>query len=1215
MQLKRLEISGFKSFADKCAIDFPPGISSIVGPNGCGKSNIIDAIKWAMGEQSVKQLRGKSMGDVIFAGTDKRPPLNMAEVSLVIAGHDGTGAEFLDHYTEIMITRRLYRSGESQYLINRQPCRLKDVSDIFLRYSMGSRSCAIIQQGNIGAITDASPEERRAFIEEAAGVVRYKTRRQEALSKVSATRENLLRLNDILEEIESRLDELSVEAEKARRFKNCRSNLKTHDILVTVYYHEQYTRKIDSTEKLLNQLNEKTAYKNEEIERLHAALREIASYRKEKSDAIAQKKAAKEEKQRTAEKLEYEHRHLKSEEARIAQDNERFEASLEELEGKNKQTEMELKEEQRKLVDLQNRTGLAEKEIEQQSQAVAEHKEQLAEQSRVLDEKKERLMMLSSQHARHQNIFQNASANKENLERRIDRINEEIVDTKQEISRLSDSADKTRRHLEETKMHLDALLRRKSECERTLKEKNAALSEKIRTVSQRENERTRYKSRWTVLKKMESNFEWYKDGVRAIMKNRGKIDEQGRIMGIAAEVVDPAEGFEHAVEAAMGESLQYFIVNGQDAGIDYIDFLKREKAGRSGFIPIDISETTGDSDSKTNGGQPVAQMLSEHVNIRPGFESIIATMLAGVAVVEDINAAISLWQTGNGFRKIVTRQGDVVSGKGILVGGSRDQLAGILEKRQEIKQLQQDINVIDDAIAVEKKRQKEMEDSVKTLENNLSDITQKKFKYEADLLDAEKALYKTSEKLKHARRQMEISTLEKEKLSGEKADIDSEIEHHDQVLQDIAHDIETERSEIEEITGRIEALKNTIRTFNNRLVDLKLDATRLSAESDNTRRTVSRLKTLSSEGMERFEEIQNNIESGKIRKKEIREKMEACQAALSETLAALKEMKQDLAADENDYQSITDNQEHTDHRIEDAKTELEKTREKIHRLELELSGLQLNRENVVNRYLERYPEPFSTILPQYREMVAAPDFSIEKTEKNRVEIRTEMEAIGDVNLGAIEAYDKQKSRHDFLVEQRKDLEDALNDLERVIKKINRITRRLFLRTFEAVNAQFMALFPKLFNGGAAWLELTRPDLPLETGVELMIQPPGKKLSRLSLLSGGEKALSAIAFIFSIFMLNPASFCLLDEIDAPLDDVNVYRFNELLRIIGEQTQIIMISHKKQTMAFSDMLFGITVAKSGGSRMISVNIEQALEINNQQPAQRTDNEMKATARESQ
>ncbi|MFO8113187.1 MAG: chromosome segregation protein SMC, partial [Desulfosalsimonadaceae bacterium] len=906
MQLKRLEITGFKSFADKCAIDFPPGISSIVGPNGCGKSNIIDAIKWAMGEQSVKQLRGKSMGDVIFAGTDRRAPLNMAEVSLIIAGHDGTGTESLDQYTEIMVTRRLYRSGESHYLINRQPCRLKDVSDIFLRYSMGSRSCAIIQQGNIGAITDASPEERRAFIEEAAGVVRYKTRRQEALSKVSATRENLLRLNDILDEIKSRLDELSVEAEKARRFRNCRSNLKTHDILVTVYYHEQYTRKIESTEKLLHQLNEKTAYKSEEIEGLHAALQEIASYRREKSDAISEKKNAKDEKQRTAEKLDYEHKHLKSEEARITEDNERFERSLEELEKKNKQIEEELEKEQHKLIDLQNRTDSAEKEIEKQNQAVAEHKKKLSEQSGLLDEKKDRLMTLSAQHARHQNIFQNAAANKENLERRISRINEEIANTEQEISELSDSADTTRSHRDETKMHLDSLLRRKSECETTLKEKNAALSEKIRTVAQRENERSRYKSRLAVLKKMESNFEWYKDGVRAIMKNRGEIDEDGRIRGIAAEVVDPAEGFEHAVEAAMGESLQYIIVNGRKAGIDYIDFLKKEKAGRSGFIPIDISTSTDNPDPGTASGRVRAQMLADHVHIRPGFESIIKTMLAGVAVVEDINEAISLWQTGNGLRKIVTRQGDVVSGKGILVGGSRDQLAGILEKRQEIKQLQQDINAIDDTIAVEKKRQKEMEASVKTLENTLSDITQKKFKYEADHLDAEKLLYKTTEKLKHARRQMEIISLEKEKLSGEKADMDSEIEHHDQVLQDISHDIESEKSEIEEITGVIESLKDTVRTFNNRLVDLKLDATRLSAESENTRRTVSRLKTFQSEGIDRSEEIRSNIESGKKRKQTISGKITACQSALAETLASLKQIKQDLAAEENDYQRIID---------------------------------------------------------------------------------------------------------------------------------------------------------------------------------------------------------------------------------------------------------------------------------------------------------------------
>lgn len=1206
MQLKRLEISGFKSFADRCAIDFPPGISAIVGPNGCGKSNIIDALKWAMGEQSVKQLRGKSMGDVIFAGTDKRAPLNMAEVSLVIAGHDGEASQNMSKYTEIMITRRLYRSGESQYLINRQPCRLKDINDIFLRYAMGSRSCTIIQQGNIGAITDATPEERRTFIEEAAGVARYKNRKQEAVSKVAATRENLLRLNDILEEIKCRLSELSVEAEKALRYRDCREKLKQYDIFVTVYYHEQYARKIESTEKLLEQLHQKTAFKHEEIELLHAALQEIASYRQEKSEKISRQKSIKEEKQRSAEKLAYEEKHLKNEKLRITDELSRLERSLEEICRKTEKIEDELAQDQEKITSLQQKMDALKTEIEAENQAVAEYKTQISEQKRTRDEKKEHLMTLSSQYARHQNISQNAFANKENLERRINRLLTEMDETSQEVSDLSDMEVKTTQRLGEIKSQLDSLLLQKSECEQHLKNKTDHLSEKIKAVNQYENERSKHKSRITILKKMESNFEWYKDGVRAIMKNREKIDETGLIRGIAAEVVDPARGFEHAVEAALGESLQYIIVDNRDAGIEYIHYLRKKSAGRCGFIPIDTTTCADFIPSGNPTDQGSAQRLSDCVSIHSGFESVIHAMLSGIAVVDDLKDAVALWQKGNGFKKIVTRQGDMISANGILAGGSRDQLAGILEKRQEIKQIQHEMDLTDDIIAAEKAIQNELEAEVKRLENRLSDITRKKFKSEEDHRDAEKTLYKTTEKLKHAKRQLEIISLENERLAGETEDVNSEIAHHDQVLTDISHDIEREKSEIAAITEAIEEQRETIRVFDNRLVDLKLSSTRISAEMDNTRRTLSRLKEFQKESMERAEEIRTNIESGKKQKKETEAKISICASALAETLASLQQIKDFLKGEEADFEAIVGKQESTDHSIHEAQTELEKTRGKIHKLELELSGLQINRDNIINRFLERYPDPFSGILAEYREAVASPGFSIEKTEKERVEVRTEIEAIGDVNLGAIEAYDKQKSRHDFLVLQRQDLEDALADLEQVIKKINRITRHLFTRTFEAVNSKFQDLFPKLFNGGAAWLELTRPDLPLETGVELMIQPPGKKLSRLSLLSGGEKALSAIAFIFSIFMLNPASFCLLDEIDAPLDDVNVFRFNELIRIIGEKTQIIMISHKKQTMEFSDMLFGITVSKSGGSRMISVNIDQALAIKKQQVSTGTEKE---------
>ena len=1205
MQLKRLEISGFKSFADRCAIDFPPGISAIVGPNGCGKSNIIDAIKWVMGEQSVKQLRGKSMGDVIFAGTGKRHPLNMAEVSLVVAGHDGSAVGSIGAYTEIMITRRLYRSGESQYLINRQPCRLKDISDIFLRYSVGARSCAIIQQGNIGAITDATPEERRAFIEEAAGVVRYKARRQEAISKVNATRENLTRLNDILEEIDNRLSELFAAAEKAKQYRDCRDRLKKTDTLVTVYYHQHYTRKIESIRDLLNRLNEKTAYQSEELESLQSALQEIESYRQEKTRQIEAKKAEKEEKQRATEKREYALMQLKADASSIAGENERLERSLEELSGKNIETQKELTEEQDKRGGLQNRIDSVKTKIDDENQAAERYKEQLAEQDQLLDEKKELLMELSSQHARYQNISQNAAANKEDLARRIKRIEDETATTAREIQTLSARESETRRRFEELNTHLDALARQKSECEETLKTKNTALAEKIKAVSEHENNRSRLKSRLGVLKKMETNFEWYKDGVKAIMKNRRQIDDPDRIRGIAAEIMEPAEGFEHAVEAALGESLQYIIVNGQDAGIDYINYLREENAGRSGFISMDTlppapsaaegieNDISKDDMEAGMAGSSRPKMLAAHVNAIPGFESVIHAMLSGIAVVDDLKAAVAMQRSGSRIKKIVTRQGDVLS-EGILVGGSRDKLAGILEKRREIKQIQNDMDRLDEIIDTEKKIRAELEDEVKSLENRLSDINQKKFKQEGDRLEAEKSLYQISEQLKHANRHMEISLLEKERLAGEKEDISAQIDQHEQALAELTDDIEFEKSEIDNITGQIETLKESVKTFDNRLVDLKLAHTRLSAELENTARTLARLESFKKEGLKRAEELQKNLETGRQKEKETGDRIVSTEAALAEASASLDQLKNSLREEESDYQAIIDKKSDTDHRLSETKTTLEKAREKIHKLELELSGLQINRENLVNRFLERYPDPFSPVLSEYGGMVEAADFSIEKTEKERADIRVGMEELGDVNLGAIDAYEAQKTRRDFLLSQRRDLEDALTDLENVIKKINRITRNLFTRTFEAVNEKFRDLFPRLFNGGAAWLELTRPDLPLETGVELMIQPPGKNLSRLSLLSGGEKALSAIAFIFSIFMLNPASFCLLDEIDAPLDDANVYRFNELLRIIGAETQIIMISHKKKTMEFSDILFGITEAKSGGSLMISVNIDQAIEI---------------------
>lgn len=1212
MQLKRLEISGFKSFADKCAIDFPPGISAIVGPNGCGKSNIIDAIKWVMGEQSVRQLRGKSMGDVIFAGTDRRPPLNMAEVSLVIAGHDPHTGGNIGEYAEIMVTRRLYRSGESRYLINRQPCRLKDISDIFLRFSMGSRSCAIIQQGNIGAITDASPEERRAFIEEAAGVVRYKARKQEAVSKVSATRDNIVRLNDILEEIESRLAELTVAAEKARRYRDCRDRLKQADMMIACYYHERYARKIESVEKLLESLKENTGDKTGEIERLNEALREIEDSRREMEDAIAAKKAEKETKQKKTETIDFECRRLGDELERTREENDRRIQSLEELSEKNKTIRAEQDGEIQKEQSLRERIQTIKNEIHDEKEKTAAHREQLSEKGRVLEEKKETLMALSNRHARYQNSFQNASENRENLERRIVKTRQEKKAAEKTVSELEAAENDAAGKMDSIQQRLDDLKRRKSECETVLKEKSAALSEKTRSIGRIENERSRLKSRLTILSKMEAGFEWYRDGVRAIMNHRGEIDPDGRIRAVIAEIIDPEEGYADAVEAALGESLQYIVVDGPKAGKDCIRYLEDNESGRCGFL-FHESRYRSTPQSPSKQAEPVSRpapasagktdkaapgMLADHVCAQAGYEQLVRHLLADIAVADDLDDALCLWDSGNGYAAVVTPQGEMVSKNGAMVGGSRDNLSGILEKKQEIRQLQQAIETIGETLESEQSERKGLEAEVKNLENRLSDITQKKFRYEADHLEAEKKRYRTTEQLKHARRHLEITALERERLEGEKEDVEEEIERHDQLLAEIAGDMEAEKEQIDAATRDIEGLKETIRTFDNRLVDQKLELTRLESEMDNTRRSLTRLREFLREGTEREEKTRTAIDEGENRMAEIEKQLAAYTSEKAREASALRQIAGDLKDEEARYREVVEKKQTTGSALSDARTHVEKNREKIHKLELELSGLQINRENTVNRFLERYSDPFSAVLEQFSETVRAPGFSIELTEKQRLEARTEMEEIGEVSLGAIEACEQQQARRDFLVEQRNDLEKALADLENVIRKINRITRSLFLRTFEQINARFSELFPRLFNGGAAWLELTSPDSPLETGVELMIQPPGKKLSRLSLLSGGEKALSAIAFIFSIFMLNPASFCLLDEIDAPLDDANVHRFNELLRIIGEETQIIMISHKKKTMEFSDVLFGITIAKNGGSRMIPVNLDQALDVHRKQ-----------------
>ena len=1190
MRLKRLEITGFKSFPDKSVIEFPPGISAIVGPNGCGKSNIIDAIKWVMGEQSIKQLRGKSMGDVIFSGTAKRLQLNMAEVSLILSNDTPSAADHsINQLTEVMVTRRLFRSGESAYLINKQACRLKDIHNVFLGSGMGSKSCAIVQQGNIGAITDATPEERREYIEEAAGVTRYKTRKNEAVLKVKSTNQNLLRLNDIIDEIKKQMNSLRRQARKAQRHNDFRERAKKADILITAYYYEQYSRKIENSQDLLNQLKEKDTLHTSELEKLNAVLEKIKSDRFNKDQSILRKKNEKSDAQRQIDTLKNDLKHLKNDEKRLYSEIIGLDEAIIGLEAKIQKINDEIAQEsvnQKKMIALKKETKNA---LAQTNIASKDIRSLLGGLQQKQENQRKHLMELMAQKAKFQNIFKNAKSNKDHLQKRISQLQNDEIKIAQNILKLQTKKTDAENNLASLKADSESINHRIADKKKALEESSSKLGNQIKKVNSLLNDRNTVKSKFAALQKLHDNYEWYKDGVKAIMTNKGNSAQNmpslknNSILGIIADNIEPESGFEIALEAVLGESLQYILVKDQETGISSINYLKSSKAGRGGFIPIS-------KPAKPHGINKDTNLLLNHVAIKPEYESPIHALLENIAVAEDFDAALKICDQDNGYQKVVTKNGDIIFANGILIGGSKDKLSGIYEKKRELKQLKTRIKKLSDTLVEQENIRNDLEGEVKNLEIDIQKLTVQKNSIEIKIRDAEKELYQAAETLKHASNHLEIITLEKENLMGEATDIDKEIAKHNSALNRITRDEKSVEKEIKEISDQVASLKDQIYGFDQKEMDLKLELTKLSAELENTDKSLARLAEFQAEGIKQAEQIKKDIIIKTQKRKNATLQIQGHENKLSEITKGLDAIDNELKEHETDFQTIITQINQTDTEISQTKNTIDEIKQKVHQLELELSSFKIKRENVANRFLETYSLSFSQIIAEYRNTVNADDFSIDKAETDLFNFKKKIERIGDVNIGAIEAYEEQKTRYDFLTKQRDDLLDALEDLQRVIKKINKITQKLFMEMFHKINEKFKEIFPKLFDGGDAWLELTQPTQPLETGVELMIHPPGKKVTRLSLLSGGEKALSAIAFIFSTFLINPASYCLLDEIDAPLDEANTHRFNELLKIIGEKSQIIMISHNKKSMEFSDMLFGVTMGESGVSKLVSVNIEK-------------------------
>jgi len=1196
MKLKKLEVTGFKSFYDRANIEFPQGISAVVGPNGCGKSNVIDALRWVMGEQSVKQLRGKSMEDVIFSGANGKPPLNMAEVSLTLSNENGDSPEELKDFTEINLTRRLYRSGESAYFLNKQPCRLKDIHNVFWGSGLGSKSYAVIQQGKIGAITDANPDELRFFVEEAAGVTRYKNRKTEALRKIELTKNNLLRVTDIISEIKRQMASLKRQARKAEIYNKYQNQIKALEICLGLHYYEDYAGRIQETDALLNELQDLDISHTAEIKKLDAAVEEIKLKRWQKNQEISEQKSNQFETQRNIDRTENDLVHLRKEIERLSQEAAELKAVRVDLEEKNQEMLSEIDQVEKETSQLNTEITRVKTELGQERGAAETITEKLSALNQDLESNKARLMDLVAREAQYKNIYQTTINNKESLQKRLAKADEDQAEAEKQVARSRDVQAKARDQVDSIERDIDDLAKHISATGSRLEQKGEALGKQVKSTQTLELECNTVKSKLNTLKKMEDNFDWYRDGVKAIMKppstGEPSIDEDlsAKILGLMADVIEAKPTYETAVEAVLGDALQYIIVKDQQAGLKAIEYLQSRNAGRSGFIPVTAVKQV---EYKQADETASADLLLNQITVKSGYESIIKALLGHVVFSENLSDAIERFNRNGASTTIVTKNGDVISPQGILVGGSKDKLNGILVKKQKLKNLGRQRTALEQKLEKARSDQASLESEVRNLESQLQKINEKKANAARDQIEAEKELVKATEALKNATRHLEIVTLEKEQLQGEASDINAEMTKYNSALADLAAEVGTAQNKVSNISATISTVSMELDQYNNNVVDLQLQLTALNAKLENASNNLRRLKEFHNDSLSRLEQIGREILAKQQKEEASKQKVEEYGQILSEMYRGMETLDQSLKTNEDHYRAIDAELQKSDSRISDIKSKREKTLEKVRLLELEQSERKIKQENIASRLEEKYRNPFSVLKAEFNQNAESLALTSEKTietmEEELATCNTKISRIVDVNLGAIREYEQLKDRFDFLDEQRNDLVDAIKDLHKVIRKINAITQKRFLETFDLINQKLNEVFPKLFGGGTAKLILKDPNEPLETGVEFMIHPPGKKLTRLTLLSGGEKAMSAIAFIFSIFLIKPAAFCLLDEIDAPLDDANVYRFNDLLKVIGEKSQIIMITHNKRSMEFADTLFGITMEQKGISKIVSVNFE--------------------------
>jgi chromosome segregation protein len=1191
MKLKRLELIGFKSFYDKTTFDFSEGISAIVGPNGCGKSNIVDAIRWVLGEHAPSYIRSKALEDVIFAGSDAAGPLGMAEVTLTFVNEDGQAPPGYESYGEISVTRRTFRDGESEFYINRMPCRLKDIAELFLDTGAGARGYAIVQQGKVGEIVKAKPDEKRLIIEEAAGVAKFRVRRKEAERKMESTRQNLARVKDILEEVRRQIGSLDRQVRKAERYKALRAELRSLDFRVAARKHAALSAEVRAAQETFAGLSDGLLGARSDLARLEADRETARVGQAEREKALAD---------------------LREEQARGKEEAARREAEWEGLRAQAEQLRGMIAETDREVAALEEEISGLEGQVRAASEEARQRGEELSEASRRWSEEKEALAAAREEFQRAQDTAERGKADlvvrvaqhsdarsgAEALSRRIAEEERSAARLAERIDEASAAADKARRELETAAAAEAAARSALADAERAWEEGGAALATAgarletaVESARKAEGELHSADSRRDTLSRVYERRDWASSGVRAVLQHFGgesrEAPRQG-FYGVMGDLIETDATYEKAVEAILGERMQSVVVRDHAEGLEAIEYLKTSREGRGAFVPVALRTRTEEMDYV--GEEGVIAPLTEVVQAPPECRELVRGLLGGTLLVRSLDTAIRLWNRNGVWNSYVTLDGEVVTADGILIGGeSGSGEAGVLARKREIRELEREIERLrreSDLLAAEEEAVRR---SRGALEERHAELFRSREEARAAHAACERERAVLAETLSQARAALDGRVQEAAWLDGEIGRMREELaaslaaakESEDARGEEEARsrallaDLEEKRARMEEGL----ALAHAAEVAHSGIAEKGRAAAAIRSSLEDRAEGARRLLSDRRQRKEGHEAALAAVDGSIRAARDAVERAAVSLAGLQEEIEARVEDLSRCAARLGSVEDALRDARAREGEILSRQTE---ERLRLQRAEMDISTL----DGLLH---QRYETRLSGLPAEAGEAGGeGPAVDLPALESRAEEIRERMATMGDVNLASLEEHRELSDRHDHLTAQKEDMEKSLEDLTKAIQRINRTTRERFAKAFGEIDGKFSELFPRLFQGGRASLRLLDEENLLESGVEIFVQLPGKKPLPLDALSGGESALTAISLIFSIFLVKPSPFCLLDEVDAPLDDANVDRFNAMVREMSSRYQFLLITHNKRTMELADVLYGVTMEKAGISKTVSVKL---------------------------